>query len=329
MGNVLITGGAGFIGYHLASYLLARGHRIDLVDNFSRGVHDQSLDALSSQDGIRLINLDLSDKSALAELDTGYRLIFHLAAIVGVQHVLKAPYDVLSANVELLQNMLLFAKRQAALERFVFTSTSEVYAGTLKHFSMPIPTPETTPLALDELSNKRTSYMLSKIYGEALCLHSGLPVTIVRPHNFYGPRMGLSHVIPELLQKAYTTSGDTLPVFSADHRRTFCYIDDAVAMISALALARASLGQTFNVGNQAPEVSMRELAGIILSVTGKDLKIDPQPATPGSPPRRCPDMTRTFGTIDYRPRIDLLTGVRRTFAWYKDNVFANQGTSAV
>ena len=103
----------------------------------------------------------------------------------------------------MLRNIITFGKRQENLERLIFTSTSEVYAGTLKYFSLKIPTPENTPLALTELSENRTSYMLSKIYGEALCLHSGLPVTIVRPHNFYGPRMGLSHVIPELFKESF------------------------------------------------------------------------------------------------------------------------------
>ena len=114
------------------------------------------------------------NKNDLNGLDKEYNLIFHLAAIIGVQYVLKAPYDVLAKNVELLENLINIANEQKQLERFVFTSTSEVYAGTLKHFSMEIPTPETTPLTITELSENRTSYMLSKIYGEALCLHSGL-----------------------------------------------------------------------------------------------------------------------------------------------------------
>ena len=85
---------------------------------------------------------------------------------------------------------------------FVFASTSEVYAGSLEHFGLPIPTPETAPLGLPDLGRPRTTYMLSKIYGEALCRHAGLPFTILRPHNLYGPRMGMAHVIPELHARA-------------------------------------------------------------------------------------------------------------------------------
>ncbi|OGU32215.1 MAG: NAD-binding protein [Ignavibacteria bacterium GWA2_35_9] len=329
MKKVLITGGAGFIGYRLACNLLERGYQIDLVDNFTRGIKDESLIELSKQDGVNLFNMDLLNKETLGQLGKEYSLIFHLAAIIGVQYVLKLPYDVLTKNVELLQNMILIAKEQKQLERFVFTSTSEVYAGTLKHFSLKIPTPESTPLALTNLSENRTSYMLSKIYGEALCLHSGLPVTIVRPHNFYGPRMGLSHVVPELFKKAFYTEDNKLEVFSPDHKRTFCYIDDAVEMMRKLAEVKVSIGQAFNIGNESPEISIEELAKKIVIVTGKDLTINPGPTTAGSPQRRCPDMSKTFETIWYKPLVSLEEGLKRTFDWYKTNVFLNEGVSAI
>ena len=329
MKKVLITGGAGFIGYHLALNLLKKGYQLDLVDNFTRGIKDASLVELSKQDGANLIKLNLLDKNDLNGLSKEYSLIFHLAAIIGVQFVLKVPYDVLTKNVELLENLIDVAKEQKHLERFVFTSTSEVYAGTLKHFSMKIPTPETTPLTLTELSENRTSYMLSKIYGEALCLHSGLPVTIVRPHNFYGPRMGLSHVVPELFKKAFFSEDSKLEVFSPDHKRTFCYIDDAVEMIRILAEEKSSLGQAFNIGNEKPEISIEELAKEMISITGKDLKIIPGATTAGSPSRRCPDMSKTIEISGYKPQINLREGLQRTFDWYKENVFQNEGVSAV
>jgi len=327
--KVLITGGAGFIGYHLALNLLKKGYKIDLVDNFVRGIKDPSLVKLSKRDGINLIKLNLLDKNDLNELGKEYSLIFHLAAIIGVQYVLKSPYDVLSKNVKLLENLIDISKEQKQLERFVFTSTSEVYAGTLKHFSMTIPTPETTPLTITELSENRTSYMLSKIYGEALCLHSGLPVTIVRPHNFYGPRMGLSHVVPELFKKAFFSEDSKLEVFSPEHKRTFCYIDDAVEMIRRLAETKASLGQAFNIGNETPEISIEELAKEIISISGKNLEIIPGPTTAGSPSRRCPDMSKTIEISSYKTKINLREGLQHTFNWYRENVFQNEGVSAI
>ena len=329
MKKALITGGAGFIGYYLACNLVQRNYRVDLIDNFKRGIKDSFLEDLSNKDNVNLINLDLLDIRALDEFERDYDFIFHFAAIIGVQHVLKAPYDVLTKNIELLQNIIAFSRKQEHLERLIFTSTSEVYAGTLKHFSIKIPTPENTPLALPDLSENRTSYMLSKIYGEALCLNSGLPVTIVRPHNFYGPRMGLSHVIPELFKKAFYSENNELEVFSLEHRRTFCFIEDAVEMIRILAESEESLKEVFNIGNESPEISIEELAKKIIKIAGKDLIIKQGPVTPGSPNRRCPDMSKTIKVTGYKSLTGIDDGLEKTFNWYKSNIFLSEGRSAI
>ena len=246
MTKVLITGGAGFIGSHLAKRLLAENYQIDLIDNLSRGVIDSHLKTITSKPGVRLLDRDLLEPNTLDDLDNDYHYIYHLAAIIGVTNVLDKPYAVLRDNVLMTVNLLSLAMRQTGLERFVFASTSEVYAGTLKHFTLPVPTPESTPLALTDIGHPRTSYMLSKIYGEALCQRSGVPFTIIRPHNIYGPRMGMAHVIPELLRKAYhAPANGSLEVFSIDHRRTFCFIDDAVEMIKIAAGSSGCVGHLF------------------------------------------------------------------------------------
>ena len=329
MKNVLITGGAGFIGYHLALNLLQKGYKIDIADNFTRGIKDDLLTKLSNNKNVNLYNLDLLQEESFDKLGNDYDYIYHLAAIIGVQFVLKAPYDVLSKNNQLLLNSISFAHKQTHLERFVFTSTSEIYAGTLKYFNLPIPTPETTPLTVTSLSENRTSYMLSKIYGEALCLHSGLPITIIRPHNFYGPRMGLSHVVPELFKKAFFKKQDELTVYSPEHQRTFCYIDDAVEMMRLLAESKTAIGETYNVGNQTPETSIRALAKTILMIADSAMIIKDGYVTEGSPSRRCPDMSKTIKATEYVPKFSLTEGLQRTFLWYRDNVFINEGSSAV
>jgi UDP-glucose 4-epimerase len=327
--KVLITGGAGFIGYHLARRLLTEPYQIDLLDNFSRGVMDRDLKGLVAEPGVKLLNIDLLQPDSLEELGTDYDYIYHLGAIIGVTRVLNSPLAVLRDNALMLLNVLSLAQRQKALQRLVFASTSEVYAGTLKYFDLPIPTPESTPLAVTDLSQARTSYMLSKIYGEALCHHSSSPLTIIRPHNVFGPRMGLAHVIPELLQRAdeAPVSG-SLEVFSVDHRRTFCYISDAVEMIKAAAEAAAGMGETLNIGNQAPEVTMGDLATIVLKTVGKQLKIIPKPSTPGSPRRRCPDMSKTRVLTQYQARVGLEQGIKLTYEWYKEHVYSGTGISA-
>ena len=328
MKKVLITGGAGFIGYHLANKLIESGYHIDLLDNFSRGVNDAQLSDLVENEKISLINADLL-QSVVEQLDHDYRYIYHFAALIGVQHVLKSPYDVLAKNFTLLQNALELAKRQKKLERFIFTSTSEVYAGTLNHYGLEFPTPESTSLTVSDLREARTSYMLSKIYGEAMCQYSDLPVTIIRPHNFYGPRMGLSHVIPELMKKVVETKTGLLDVFSVNHKRTFCYIADAVKMIQLLAETDKTVGESYNIGNGDEEITMAELAQKITKIVGKEVIINPMPATPGSPERRCPSIIKLKEVIPYSKKYTLEKGLQETYDWYSASVFSGQDVFAV
>src|SRR5260221_3721520 len=210
-----------------------------------------------------------------------------MAALGGVRRVAEQPYQVLTDNAGSLANVIDVARRQTDLRRLVFPSTSEVYAGTLQYFGMPFLTPETTPLAVTDLAQPRTSYMLSKIYGEALCQHAGIPFTIVRPHNVYGPRMGMAHVVPELLKRAYQSpTGGKLPVFSANHKRAFCYVDDAVEFIILLAKSAAGLSVTFNIGSSTEGISSGRIAELIVAMVGKHLEIEPSPATQGSAERK-------------------------------------------
>lgn len=327
--KALITGGAGFVGGHLARHLLDHGYEVVLADNFSRGVRDEALDKLASEPGVTLMETDLLDARSIADLPGDCDQIYHFAAIIGVQHVLARPFDVLADNQQLLLNAIELGRKQRQLGRFIFASTSEVYAGTLLHYTLPTPTPETTPLAVSPLEDNRTSYMLSKIYGEALCRHSGLPVTLIRPHNFYGPRMGLSHVIPELLERTYRAQdGERLEVYSVEHSRTFVYIGDAVEFIRRAAESPECIGEVINIGAQDPEIRIGELAETIIKVVGRQMQISPQPETPGSPRRRCPDMTRAEALTGYTPRVGLEEGVKRTFDWYRENVFEGSGVSA-
>ncbi len=330
MSKALILGGAGFIGGHLARALAESGESLDVVDNFSRGVRDPFLRDLGAKPNVRLIDGDIVGETLGSQLADDYSVIYQLAAIIGVRHVVERPYDVLCDNIAIQAKAIELGRKQKGLARFVFASTSEVYAGSLLHTNMPIPTPETVPLALTDLAQPRTSYMLSKIYGEALCHQSGLSFTIVRPHNLYGPRMGLVHVLPELMLKARGLPvGGTLPVASPRHHRTFCYIDDAVEILRRLAAAPAAAHGTFNVGNQDPEVSIGEIARLVLETMGRsDVEILRLPDTPGSPARRCPDMSWTVGVTGFRPKVALEDGIRRTYRWYDENVFARGGVSA-
>ena len=112
---------------------------------------------------------------------------------------------------------------------------------------MKFPTKETFPIALDVINNPRTSYSLSKIYGEALLCHSKLNYIVLRPYNIYGPRMGMSHVIPQVLKN--NKSKKSINVFSPNHSRSFCFIDDAVKQIINLTHDKKLLNSVHNIGN--------------------------------------------------------------------------------
>lgn len=322
LSRVLITGGAGFIGERLAAAFVDKGDEVHIVDNLSRGRDDQALKALAASGRAKFVNADLLAPGVLDDFAADYDIIVHLAAILGVQNVLEQPYQTLRDNVLLCEAVVRFARRQKGLQRLLFASTSEVYAGSLMYMEMPIPTPEDFPLALTSLSEPRTSYMLSKIYGEAMLIHSGLPFTIVRPHNVYGPRMGMAHIVPQLLEKAHKAeAGSAIEVFSVDHRRSFCFIDDAIEMLIGVLQSPAALNQVLNLGAESPEVTVGEVAEIVIATVGKPLGVKAMPPTPGSPTRRAPKMTRMTQATGRVAGIGLEEGVRRTYDWYRRHMF--------
>ena len=331
MKKVLITGGAGFIGFYLAKHLVSKNHQIDLIDNLSRGVEDKDFENLIKNDNINFLKLDLlnTNYDKLINIKNDYDYIYHLAAIVGVKHVSKTPYEVLSKNYDLLKNAIKISQFQKNLKKFIFASTSEVYSGTLASYGLKFPTNEKTPLTCSSLVEARSTYMLSKIYGEAMCFHSGLPITIVRPHNFYGPRMGLSHVIPELFKKLIELDSEGLKVFSVNHSRSFCYIEDAVNMIHELGISPQTVNEVYNIGNDDEEIKIGDLAYKIINLVKKGTKIITMPETEGSPKRRLPDIEKAKSIFKYKKKYNLDEGLKYTLEWYKNNVFVEGGVSAL
>jgi UDP-glucose 4-epimerase len=326
--KTLVTGGAGFVGLHLAHALVARGHTVHLADDFSRGRRDDELEELERSPSVRLLRLDLLDPDALGALDRDYEQVVHLAALVGVARVLDGPYRTLRGNVAMTQHVVDWAQRLPRLDRLLFASTSEIYAGTAATFGVPVPTPEAVPLTVADVADPRTAYAISKLYGESLCRHAGIPFTIVRPHNVYGPRMGLAHVIPELLERAHAApAGGVLEVASIDHRRAFCFVEDAVELLARMLERPACEGQTLNVGGAEPDVSIGELAERVIATVGKPLSVRALPPTPGSPGRRCPDMRRTRALTGYEAQTGLDAGLERTYAWYRPRVFDGPGAA--
>lgn len=323
MKKVMITGGAGFIGLALAERLAdCPETEVLLVDNLSRGRRDVAFEALLAQPKVSFFDVDLTDAAAVAALPPDCTHVYHLAALIGVKHVMKRPDQVFRVNLLASINLLEHCRRSERLHRFLFSSTSEVYAGALKAYGIPIPTPEETPLTLDELSSPRTSYALSKITGESIGLQyanvHGIPVTNVRYHNVFGPRMGFAHVVPETMIKISESSHVRVP--SPHHTRAFCYVDDAVAATIACAESDLTRNATINIGNSKEEVAIRALVELVAEVMDRKIEIEELPETPGSPARRCPDTTNLEAKAGFRPSVDLRGGLQLTWQWYRDRL---------
>lgn len=323
MGKILVAGGAGFIGYHLARYLSKNSsYEIHIADNLSRGKLDSDLKELLSHENIRFIEADLTNPDLYDLLDADYDYVYGLAGLVGVKNVTENPEKTLHVNIFSILNLLRWLKNtNKNLKKLIFASTSEVYAGTFKHYEAPVPTDENINLTLDDVTSPRTTYAISKMVGESACFSYyskyKIPFTIVRYHNVYGPRMGSDHVIPELLLRAKAARED-LGVYSVGHKRAFCYINDAVRATVRLAEEPDSLGQIFNVGNSNEEISIGELAKKIINIVNPILKIKPLGDQNQSTLRRCPDTTKLKKTIHFEPKIFLEEGIQLTWEWYKD-----------
>lgn len=312
--KVLILGGAGFIGVHLARRLTAAGAEVTIVDDFSRGRDDPDLAAL----GVSVLNADLTAPASYESLPRGWDHVYMLAAVVGVRNVEKDPARVIRINTLALMNLLEWL---GPAERLFFASTSEVYAGGVSHGLVPVPTPETVPVMVENVAAPRFAYAISKLLGEAAVIHTarakGIPYVIGRFHNVYGARMGADHVIPELLLRAMRRE-DPFCVYGMDQSRAFCHVDDATDAMTRLMATGAAAGEIVNIGNDN-STNIGDLGKLILRVTDFHAALESQPAPTGSVARRCPDLTKLRALTAYEPTVSLEEGVRRTFEWYRTN----------
>jgi UDP-glucose 4-epimerase len=313
----LITGAAGFIGFHLTRALAARGDQVIAVDNFIRGERDEAFAELAALPNVTFIEADLTREVEVATLPRDVDYVFHMAALNGTQNFYERPMDVIRCST--IPTILLADHfRGGRLKRFVYAGTSESYASTVTRFDWPVPTAEDVPLSLDGVENPRWSYAASKMHGEVVTIQAGRthdhPWSIIRFHNAYGPRMGDRHVVPDFLERM---RDERYELYGHADTRSFLYIDDAVRATIAVAETPACANEIVNIGSP-DEITIHHLGKAMLAVRGIDAEIHLHPSPAGSVKRRAPDIGKLQRLTGFAPRVSLEDGLAATALFYLD-----------
>jgi UDP-glucose 4-epimerase len=313
--RVLITGGGGFLGSHLADAFVARGDEVFVMDTGP----DTKVRHLIDRPRFHFVAASILDEAMLESLVMKCDLIYHLAAVVGVEHYVGDPYKVLNVNVNGTQAVLKYAFKHD--RKVVFSSTSEVYGRNPE-----VPFREDSDRVLGSTAIDRWCYSTSKAVGEHFCFafqKMGLRVTIVRYFNIYGPRLDhldrgrvLTIFLGQMLRdEPVTIIGD------GAQTRCFTYVDDAVRATVQAGLLREADGGIFNIGTDR-ETSVRDLAEAMRRLSGSRSAIVsvPQERVYGPSyediPRRVPDIGRMREILGVTPVVELEEGLRRTIAWF-------------
>lgn len=318
--RILITGGAGFIGSHLAERLIGEGHDVVVIDNLSTG-DAMNLSAVKSHKQFTFIEGDILNTEDLRAAYNGVELVFHLAAAVGVKYVIDNPLTSIHTNVLGTENVFRLANERHC--KVVLASTSEVYGKN----DLPRLT-ENADRILGSTSITRWSYSSSKALDEFIAFgyykHYGLPVTIARLFNTCGPRQSARYgmVIPRLVEQAL--KGKPLTVYgTGEQTRAFTFVHDTVSALVAIAFSDRCIGEVFNVGNEASATTIKALAQRIKEKTGSASEIkyisfkEAYDSDFEDMMHRVPDTTKLRSYVGYDPMYPLDTVLDETIRFMR------------
>jgi len=321
--KILITGGAGFIGSHLADRLLGMGEEIFVIDDLSTGTL-KNIEHLQDNQNFHLIVDTILHEAVMNELVFKCDQIYHMAAAVGVKLIMNRPVETLETNVKGTEMILRLANRYK--KKIIIASTSEVYGKVMDGYDAH-PLSEDSDCLMGTSTKRRWAYACSKALDEFLALayfeEKKLPIVIVRLFNTVGPRQTGQYgmVIPNFVQKALigkpiTIHGDGM------QSRSFTHVSDVVYALVALMNEPLAVGQIFNVGNNE-EVTIQDLAILVKEMTDSVSELEhisyDKAYGPGfeDMQRRCPDISKIQKIIKYEPKVDLRGIIQSVVDYYK------------
>jgi UDP-glucuronate decarboxylase len=340
--NLLIVGGAGFLGYYLIQVILhwnasatpAKQIQLTVFDNYIRGVPDWLI-ALKDNPTLKLAKHDITHP--LPDDMDDFQFIIHAASIASPTYYRQYPIETMDANVNGLRSLLEYCLGQKSkgqpVEGFLFYSTSEIYGDPTP---ADIPTPETYRGNVS-CTGPRACYDESKRYGETLCVNFAdqhqLPIKTARPFNNYGPGLKITdkRVLSDFARDVLA-GRDIVMLSDGAPTRTFCYIADAIVGYYKI-LIKGRPGEAYNIGVETPEISMAQLAEQVTALaqdlfgyTGKVVRQQSADSDylVDNPNRRCPVITKARSELNYDPSITLEEGLRRALIWYQDNSVAEE-----
>ena len=317
MKNILITGGAGFIGSHLVDHLLAEGGwRITVVDNFNDfydpAIKRENLSARLANTNFKVVEADIRNQETLSQVfsDANFDCLVHLAARAGVRPSLKEPRLYVETNVNGTLNLLELA-RAHGVKQFVFGSSSSVYGSNAK-----VPFSEDDPIF-----NPISPYAATKAAGELLC-HSyahlyDMRIVCLRFFTVYGARQRPDLAIHKFAK--LISAGWPIPVFGdGTTRRDYTYIDDIIAGVRAAMDYDQSKYEVINLG-ESRTVELRELIGLLEQELGRQAEIDRQPLQPGDVPQTFADISKARRLLGYDPQTQIEKGIEKFVEWFKES----------
>ncbi|HJT44553.1 MAG TPA: NAD-dependent 4,6-dehydratase LegB [Rhizomicrobium sp.] len=309
--KVLVTGADGFIGSHLAEALVQAGAHVRGLVYYNSFNSKGWLDTSPLAKDIELIAGDVRDGAQMQQLVQGMDIVFHLAALIAIPYSYRAAASYVQTNVEGTLNIVQAARDQGGV-RVLHTSTSEVY-GTARQ----------VPIGEDHPLQPQSPYSASKIAADAMAmsfhLAHGLPLTIVRPFNTYGPRQSARAVIPTIITQILKGKR-RIKLGSLSPTRDFNYVSDTCAGFLALAECDAAMGKTVNIGSDT-EISIGDTARLIANTIGASIEIesDEQRLRPTSSEveRLHCDNSQIRALTGFKPQIGFEEGLARTVEWFR------------